>query len=63
MISKEHLEKFKRLYRIHFGKEISDQEASDKAMELVRLVECVYGPAKNLEKKTILADTILPQKE
>ena len=44
MISKEALEKFKALYKKHFDKDISDQEALDKGMRLIRLVRAVYKP-------------------
>lgn len=44
MISKEQLEKFKKLYKKHFKKGISDQEALDKSIRLVRLIELIYKP-------------------
>lgn len=44
MISKESLEKFKRLYKKRFGEELTDQVALDKATRLVNLYRAVYGP-------------------
>lgn len=44
MISKESLEKFKELYKKHFGKEISDQEALESATKLLTLVKAIYKP-------------------
>jgi len=44
MISKEHLEKYKALYRKKFGKDISDQEALDGATKLFNLVKAIYKP-------------------
>lgn len=44
MISKEHLQKFRDLYRKTFGKEIPEQEALGKAIQLLRLVEIIYKP-------------------
>lgn len=41
MISKEALDEFKALYKKHFNKEISDQEALDKGTRLIRLIEVV----------------------
>lgn len=44
MISKESLEKFKRLYEKRFGEELSDQVALDKATRLLNLYRAVYAP-------------------
>jgi len=44
MISKEHLERFKVLYKNRFGVEISDQEALEKGTSLIRLMELIYKP-------------------
>jgi len=44
MISRESLEKFKRLYKKRFGEELSDQVALDKATRLVNLYRAVYAP-------------------
>lgn len=44
MISKERLQKFKQIYKKRFNKDLSDQEALEKATRLLRLVEIVYKP-------------------
>jgi hypothetical protein len=44
MISKEALEKFKRIYKKKLGKDLSDQDALEKATKLLRLVEIIYKP-------------------
>ena len=44
MISKEQLEKFKKLYKKYFKKDISDQEALGQGIRLVRLMELIYKP-------------------
>ena len=44
MISKEHLEKFKEIYKKEFGKEISDEDALEQGTKLLRLVELIYKP-------------------
>ena len=49
MISKEQLEKFKTLYKKHFKNDISDQEALDKGIRLVRLIELIYKPMTESE--------------
>ena len=49
MISEKRLEEFKRLYKKHFNKDISDQEALESATKLLRLVEIVYQPITKKE--------------
>ena len=44
MISEERLEKFKQLYKKRFDVELSDQDALNSAVKLLRLVEIVYKP-------------------
>jgi rubrerythrin len=44
MISKEHLDKFKELYKKKTGKDISDQDALESATKLINLVKAVYKP-------------------
>ncbi len=44
MISKESLEKFKRLYKERFKEELSDEETLRKATRLLNLYRAVYCP-------------------
>jgi len=44
MISKESLEKFKRLYKERFKEELSDEETLRKATRLLNLYRAVYIP-------------------
>ncbi len=44
MISDKQIQKFKALYRKHFGIELSDEEAQEKGSKLVRLMEIIYKP-------------------
>jgi len=44
MISKEHLDKFKEIYKKKTGKDISDQDALESAIKLITLVKAVYRP-------------------
>ncbi|OHA46439.1 MAG: hypothetical protein A2541_00515 [Candidatus Taylorbacteria bacterium RIFOXYD2_FULL_36_9] len=50
MISKEALDKFKKIYKEHFDTELSNQDALDKATRVLRLVEIVYKH-NNLHKE------------
>lgn len=54
MISKENLEKFKKIYRKRFNKEISDQDALESATKLVRLMEIIYKPMTQEEYDKVL---------
>ncbi|OGY59644.1 MAG: hypothetical protein A3I31_00530 [Candidatus Colwellbacteria bacterium RIFCSPLOWO2_02_FULL_44_20b] len=49
MISKERLQKFRDIYRKSFGKDILEQEALEKATQLVRLMEIIYKPMTRAE--------------
>lgn len=44
MLSDEQITKFQTLYKNHFGKEISREEAYEKGIKLIRLVEITYKP-------------------
>ncbi len=38
-LTDEHIEEFQMLYRKHFGKDISKDEALEKGLRLIRLIE------------------------
>ncbi len=44
MISDEHIQKFKKLYKNRFGIELSDAEAREKGTSLVRFLKIIYKP-------------------
>ncbi len=44
MISNERVQEFKILYKNRFGKELSDDEAREKASALVRFLKIIYKP-------------------
>ena len=44
MLSDEQITKFQMLYRNRFGKEINRNEAYEKGVKLMRLVELIYKP-------------------
>ena len=41
-LSKEAIEEFKRIYKTEFGEEISDREATEKAIRLINLIRVIY---------------------
>lgn len=43
-IHKEHLEEFKRLYSLEYGKDISDEKACELATNLMQLFKEIYRP-------------------
>lgn len=52
-ILSEQLQEFKRLYKEHFGKDISDADALESATKLTDLVKAVYKPMKKEEFKEL----------
>lgn len=52
MLSDEQISKFQILYKTRFGKEISREEALEKGIKLVRLIELICKPIadENLNK-------------
>jgi len=56
MLSDEQIRQFQMLYKKHFGKEISREEAYEQGAKLIRLVELIYKPMtedeyRQLEKR------------
>ena len=44
MLSDEQITKFQTLYKSHFGKEIGREEAHEKGMKLIRLIQIIRKP-------------------
>ena len=44
VLNDEQIKKFQALYKNRFGKEISREEAYEKGVKLMRLVELTYRP-------------------
>lgn len=44
MLTDEQIEKYRELYKKHFGKEISKAEALEQGTKLINLIEAVYKP-------------------
>ncbi len=53
MLSNEQITKFQALYRSHFGREISQKEAYEKGVKLVRLMQLTYRPMTEHEYQEI----------
>ena len=56
MLSNKQVLEFQRIYKNHFGKDISSEEALEKGIKLLRLVEIIYKPMteeqfENLQKR------------
>lgn len=49
MLSDEQITKFQTLYKGRFGKEISREEAYERGVKLIRLVELIYKPMTEAE--------------
>ena len=43
-LTDEDIQKFKGLYQTHFGKDISNEEAYEKGVKLLRLMKVIYKP-------------------
>ncbi len=44
MLSKKAIDEFKAIYKKEFGQEISDAEAQEKGMKLLRFFKIIYKP-------------------
>lgn len=53
MLSHEQITSFQILYKNRFGKEISREEAYEKGIKLMRLVELVYKPMTEAEYQLV----------
>ncbi len=53
MLSDEQIRKFQTLWKNRFGQEISREEAYEKGVKLIRLVELVYKPMTEDELKMV----------
>jgi hypothetical protein len=51
MLPKEAIEEFKKLYLKHYAVELSDEEASYRANNLVALFSAVYGDNSGLLRR------------
>ena len=44
LLSSEDIKKFQALYKEHYGREISKEEALDQGLKLLTLMRCIYKP-------------------
>ncbi len=54
-LSDEQVAKFQAIYKARFGKEISKQEAIEKGIKLVRLMEICYRPMTEQQQVAVMA--------
>lgn len=52
-LSDEDIKEFQRLYKVHFNKEVSSQEALEKGTKLLTLMKAVYKPMTQEEHDSI----------
>jgi len=52
-LSYEHIKQVQMLYKNHFGKHISREEAYDKATKFIRLMEVIYGTPIQAEYEVV----------
>ena len=53
MLSNKQIAKFQTLYKKRFSKEISREEAYEKGVKLIRLIELIYKPMTENEYKQL----------
>ena len=53
MLSDEQVTKFQALYKKQFGKEISKEEALEKGVKLVRMMQLIYKPMTEAEYQKV----------
>lgn len=44
LISEERLQEFREIYADEFGEELSDEEALEKALDVLRMFRAIYRP-------------------
>lgn len=52
-LSKEALTEFKQIYKEEYGIELTDSEALDKAITLLRLFKAIYKPINNTKQNNL----------
>jgi len=53
MLTDEQIEKYRAIYKKHYGKEISKAEALEQGTKLINLIEAVYKPITKEEFKRL----------
>lgn len=59
MLPKKAIEEYRAIYKKHFGKDISDAEAEEQGMNLLRLFQIIYKP---IPKSWLKKHNELPKK-
>jgi hypothetical protein len=52
-LTDEQLSDFKKLYKERFGTELTDEEANEKGLKAVRLMELIYKPMTRKEYECV----------
>jgi hypothetical protein len=60
-LSDENIIEFQNLYKEHFGKDISKEDAYEQGMKLLRLVSIVYRPTTTKESEAQQAEFLRKQ--
>ena len=53
-LTEEDITKFQRLYKKHFGEEISREQAHEEGIKLVRLMQLIYKPMTKADYEKLL---------
>lgn len=53
-ISEAQLTNFKALYKKHFGEELSQEDAYEKALKLVRIMQLIYKPITKKQYQQVI---------
>jgi aldehyde:ferredoxin oxidoreductase len=53
-LSDENIEEFQKLYKEHFGVEISKEDARENGIKLLRLISIIYRPKDNARQDELL---------
>lgn len=62
MLSDEGIEDFRRLFFNKYGKRITNEQAIEMGMKLIRLVKVIFGPDLPKEWKIRKFDSVGPKK-
>ena len=50
-LSDENIKEFQTLYKEHFGKEISKEDARENGIKLLRLISIIYRPKDTAQQE------------
>ena len=53
MLNEQQITKYQTLYKNHFGKDISREDALEQGIKFIRLIEIIYKPMTKLDYKKL----------